>query len=78
MRAILLHLWGGEYFIPVIYIGRHLICTYRQRQTNATTTPFSLAQKHLPRELLQDLRMVPPSKLKKGNQLQRVEEEAEE
>ncbi|TVY21609.1 Inner kinetochore subunit cnp20 [Lachnellula arida] len=50
----------------------------RQRQTNATTTPFSLAQKHLPRELLQDLRMVPPSKLKKGRQLQRVEEEAEE
>ncbi|TVY40568.1 Inner kinetochore subunit [Lachnellula subtilissima] len=37
----------------------------RQRQTNATTTPFSLAQRHLPRELLQDLRMVPTSKLKK-------------
>ncbi|KAH8601953.1 centromere kinetochore component CENP-T-domain-containing protein [Bisporella sp. PMI_857] len=29
----------------------------RQRQTNATTTPFSLAQKFLPRELLQELRM---------------------
>ncbi|TVY48115.1 Inner kinetochore subunit [Lachnellula occidentalis] len=50
----------------------------RQRQTNATTTPFSLAEKHLPRELLQDLRMVPPPKLKKGRQLQRVAEEAEE
>ncbi|RDL36057.1 uncharacterized protein BP5553_06669 [Venustampulla echinocandica] len=47
----------------------------RQRQTHAGTTPFSLAQKHLPRELLQDLRMVPPSKLKKGRQLQTVEEE---
>jgi len=32
----------------------------RQRQINATTTPFSLAQKHLPRELLQELRMPPP------------------
>ena len=47
---------------------------HRQRQTNATTTPFSLAQRHLPRELLQELRMVPPSKLKKGRQLERVEE----
>ncbi|KAG9231674.1 centromere kinetochore component CENP-T-domain-containing protein [Amylocarpus encephaloides] len=46
----------------------------RQRQTNATTTPFSLAQKHLPRELLQELRMVPPPKLKNGRQLQVVEE----
>lgn len=50
---------------------------YRQRQTNATTTPFSLAQKYLPRELLQELRMVPPSKLKKGRQLDRVDEEQE-
>ncbi|TVY28845.1 Inner kinetochore subunit [Lachnellula hyalina] len=55
-----------------------LIFENRQRQTNATTTPFSLAQRHLPRELLQDLRMVPPSKLKKGRQLERVAEEAEE
>jgi len=47
----------------------------RQRQTNATTTPFSLAQRYLPRELLQDLRMVPPSKLKRGRQLDRVEED---
>jgi hypothetical protein len=29
------------------------------------TTPFVLAQKHLPRELLQDLRMVPPQKPKR-------------
>ncbi|KAK0111273.1 hypothetical protein ONS95_001645 [Cadophora gregata] len=49
----------------------------RQRQTNATTTPFSLAQKNLPRELLQELRMVPPSKLKKGRQLDKVDEEEE-
>ncbi|KAK7914605.1 hypothetical protein PG985_012308 [Apiospora marii] len=34
---------------------------YRQRQTNSSTTPFALAQRHLPRELLQELRMpVPP------------------
>jgi histone H3/H4 len=43
----------------------------RQRQTNATTTPFSLAQRYLPRELLQEMRMVPPPQLKK-EQKQRV------
>ncbi|KAI0869715.1 centromere kinetochore component CENP-T-domain-containing protein [Hypoxylon argillaceum] len=32
----------------------------RQRQTNSSTTPFSLAQRHLPRELLQALRMPVP------------------
>ncbi|KAJ0161683.1 Uncharacterized protein CTA2_5809 [Colletotrichum tanaceti] len=34
----------------------------RQRQTNQTTTPFSLAHRYLPRELLQELRMpkLPP------------------
>ncbi|KAI0173621.1 hypothetical protein GGR52DRAFT_396579 [Hypoxylon sp. FL1284] len=37
----------------------------RQRQTNASTTPFSLAQRHLPRELLQELRMPVPA-TKKG------------
>jgi histone H3/H4 len=47
----------------------------RQRQTNATTTPFSLAQRHLPRELLQELRMVPPAKFQKGRHLERVVEE---
>ncbi|KAG9243565.1 centromere kinetochore component CENP-T-domain-containing protein [Calycina marina] len=50
----------------------------RQRQTNATTTAFSLAQRHLPRELLQELRMAPPPKLKKGRRLVRVDEEEEE
>jgi histone H3/H4 len=54
-----------------------LIYTPRQRQTNLTTTPFSLAQKLLPRELLQELRMVPPAKLKRGRQLERVNEEEE-
>ncbi|KAJ8058521.1 hypothetical protein OCU04_012705 [Sclerotinia nivalis] len=39
-----------------------LMLMKRQRQTNATTTPFSLAQSRLPRELLQDVRMVPPLK----------------
>ena len=32
----------------------------RQRLLSATSTPFSLAQKFLPRELLQELRMPPP------------------
>ncbi|ROW10371.1 hypothetical protein VMCG_02121 [Cytospora schulzeri] len=36
----------------------------RQRQVNATTTPFALAQRHLPRELLQELRMPPPAPTK--------------
>ncbi|KFX99858.1 hypothetical protein V490_01603 [Pseudogymnoascus sp. VKM F-3557] len=45
----------------------------RQRQTNAITTPFALAQRHLPRELLQDFRMVPPTKLRKGKKLERSE-----
>ncbi|CZT04940.1 uncharacterized protein RCO7_09177 [Rhynchosporium graminicola] len=49
----------------------------RQRQTSATTTPFSLAQRYLPRELLQELRMVPPSKLKKSRQLNSGDEEDE-
>ncbi|TGJ80155.1 hypothetical protein E0Z10_g8593 [Xylaria hypoxylon] len=54
----------------------------RQRQTNASTTPFSLAQRHLPRELLQELRMpVPiPSKppRKKSRHADADEEEQEE
>lgn len=37
----------------------------RQRQVNSQTTPFALAQRHLPRELLQDLRMAPPAASKK-------------
>ncbi|KAI1337127.1 hypothetical protein F5Y15DRAFT_408218 [Xylariaceae sp. FL0016] len=32
----------------------------RQRQTSTSTTPFALAQRYLPRELLQDIRMPVP------------------
>lgn len=39
----------------------------RQRQTSASTTPFALAQRYLPRELLQEMRMSvpPPTKARK-------------
>ncbi|KAI3537161.1 hypothetical protein CABS03_08822 [Colletotrichum abscissum] len=37
-----------------------LMRRYVQRQTSSTTTPFSLAHRHLPRELLQELRMPKP------------------
>lgn len=37
----------------------------RQKLLNAGATPFSLAQKFLPRELLQELRMPPPNDEKK-------------
>jgi histone H3/H4 len=42
---------------------KHLYLTHpRQRQIGSSTTMFSLAQRHLPRELLQELRMPPPPK----------------
>ncbi|KAK4452896.1 centromere kinetochore component CENP-T-domain-containing protein [Podospora aff. communis PSN243] len=47
----------------------------RQRQTNSQMTPFALAQRHLPRELLQELRMTPPVPLKKRR---KTETEAED
>ncbi|KAI9875237.1 MAG: hypothetical protein M1830_008719 [Pleopsidium flavum] len=49
----------------------------RQRQLNATTTPFSLAQRYLPRELLQDIRMAPSPKArtKKAQRLDPIVEE---
>ncbi|KAJ2969974.1 hypothetical protein NUW58_g9837 [Xylaria curta] len=54
----------------------------RQRQTSASTTPFALAQRYLPRELLQELRMpVPvPSKAprKKSRHVNPEGEEQEE
>jgi histone H3/H4 len=50
----------------------------RQRQTNDSTTPFFLADRYLPRELVQNLRMAPPPKLKRGRQLEVVEEADEE
>ncbi|KAF3064313.1 hypothetical protein GL218_02451 [Daldinia childiae] len=36
----------------------------RQRQTSTSTTPFSLAQRYLPRELLQEMRMSVPAPTK--------------
>ncbi|KAI1436967.1 centromere kinetochore component CENP-T-domain-containing protein [Xylaria sp. CBS 124048] len=53
----------------------------RQRQTSASTTPFALAQRHLPRELLQALRMPVPvlskasRKKKRHTNAEREEEE---
>ncbi|KAI0883844.1 uncharacterized protein GGS22DRAFT_26599 [Annulohypoxylon maeteangense] len=53
----------------------------RQRQTNASTTTFALAQRHLPRELLQEMRMTvpPPTKAprKKKSRHTEVDEEEE-
>lgn len=52
----------------------------RTRKTSNNATSFSLAQKLLPRELLQQLRMEPQPKLKgqKRKRLPAVQEEEEE
>ncbi|KAI1212524.1 uncharacterized protein F4807DRAFT_339728 [Annulohypoxylon truncatum] len=52
----------------------------RQRQTNASTTTFALAQRHLPRELLQELRMSvpPPTKAPRKKQSRHTEVDEEE
>ncbi|RYP69990.1 hypothetical protein DL771_005781 [Monosporascus sp. 5C6A] len=51
----------------------------RQRQTSASTTPFALAQRHLPRELLQELRMPVPAPTKAPRKkARRVEVDDEE
>ena len=52
---------------------------YRQRQVSSASTMFSLAQKHLPRELLQDLRMPVPqlSKQKRARATRAGEDEEE-
>ncbi|KAI5777370.1 centromere kinetochore component CENP-T-domain-containing protein [Geopyxis carbonaria] len=39
------------------YTNWSMICMYRQRQVNKQTTTFSLAQRFLPRELAQEVRM---------------------
>jgi hypothetical protein len=54
-----------------------LTLLYRQRQVTKNNTPFSLAQKMLPRELLQELRMEPVKKLKrqKRKRMETVNEE---
>ncbi|KAI0161979.1 centromere kinetochore component CENP-T-domain-containing protein [Xylariaceae sp. FL1272] len=52
---------------------------YRQRQTNSSTTPFTLAQRHLPRELLQEVRMpVPVTKKLSRKKARRSEVDGEE
>ncbi|KAL1797039.1 hypothetical protein ACET3X_005579 [Alternaria dauci] len=52
----------------------------RTRKTTSNSTSFSLAQKMLPRELLQQLRMEPPVKLKgqKRKRLNPIREEVED
>ncbi|KAI0838195.1 hypothetical protein F5Y06DRAFT_52134 [Hypoxylon sp. FL0890] len=52
----------------------------RQRQTSASTTPFALAQRHLPRELLQELRMSvpPPTKAPRKRQSRHADVDEEE
>ncbi|EFW98428.1 hypothetical protein CMQ_4280 [Grosmannia clavigera kw1407] len=48
-----------------------LLLMKRQRQVSATTTPFSLAQRYMPRELLQELRMIPEAPVGKSRQKRR-------
>lgn len=43
------------------FVHTWLTSPFRQRQINPQTTLFALAQRHLPRELLQELRMPPPT-----------------
>jgi histone H3/H4 len=52
----------------------------RTRKTTSNSTSFSLAQKMLPRELLQQLRMEPPQKLRgqKRKRLNTIQEEDED
>ncbi|EAQ89824.1 hypothetical protein CHGG_06443 [Chaetomium globosum CBS 148.51] len=47
----------------------------RQRQINPNTTPFALAQRNLPRELLQELRMPPPVIPKKRRKIKGVDDD---
>jgi len=63
----------------LMYTQLGLLTTSRTRTTTDSSTSFSLAQKMLPRELLQQLRMEPPIKLKgqKRKRLNPVQEEGE-
>ncbi|KAF2427589.1 hypothetical protein EJ08DRAFT_662885 [Tothia fuscella] len=63
--------YGVRY--TLIYIS------HRQRQINATTTPFSLAQKFLPRELVQEIRMAARGNIRKRKRprMETIEEEDE-
>lgn len=64
----------------LMYIPVGLLTTSRTRATTDSSTSFSLAQKMLPRELLQQLRMEPPTKLKgqKRKRLNPVQEEEDD
>ena len=57
-----------------------LTLLYRTRKTTSNNTTFSLAQKMLPRELLQQLRMEPPQKLRgqKRKRMNTIQEEDED
>lgn len=71
---------GRESLSPGFKQQLTLDITCRQRQINAKTTPFSLAQRYLPRELLQQIRIPPTEKPRKRRKqtLEDVEEVDEE
>jgi hypothetical protein len=52
--------------------------SYRQRQVGSNATMFSLAQRHLPRELLQELRMPVPQPTKRRRPRRPLEDDAED
>lgn len=47
-----------------VHLSLQALILYRQRQVGSNTTLFSLAQRHLPRELIQELRMPIPQPTK--------------
>lgn len=51
-------------FCPSYTVHRADRCHNRQRQTSSSATAFALAQRHLPRELLQELKMPTPMPVK--------------
>jgi histone H3/H4 len=55
----------------------HVLISYRQRQIGPRSSMFSLAQKHLPRELLQELRMPVPQPIKQ-RKAKRVSDQGDE
>lgn len=46
--------------MDVRVLKERMLTLFRQRHINNSTTVFSLAQKHLPKELLQDMRLAMP------------------
>lgn len=68
----------GTIYHWVFQIRLHMTLTLlpsRQRQINPNTTPFALAQRNLPRELLQELRMPPPVIPKKRRKIKGVDDD---